>query len=95
MNSYELVLIAQGDLEGEAQTSIVQNYHSLIEGLGGEVVQIETWGKRRLAYPIRKLQEGYYYVTQVQIQPEALPEMERSLKLTEPIIRYMVIRQED
>ena len=95
MNSYELVLIAQGDLEGEAQTSIVQNYHSLIEGLGGEVVQIETWGKRRLAYPIRKFREGYYYVTQIRMQPEALPEMERSLKLTEPIIRYMVIRQED
>ena len=58
MNSYELVFIAQPDLEGEAQVSVVQNYSDLIESLGGEIIQIETWGKRRLAYPIRKLQEG-------------------------------------
>ena len=95
MNSYELTFIAQPDLEGEAQASIVQNYSSLIEGLGGEVAQIETWGKRRLAYPVRKFREGYYYVTQIRIKPEALPEMERSLKLTEPIIRYLVIRQQE
>lgn len=93
MNNYELVFIARGDLDGETLTDFVQNYAGLIENLGGQVDQVETWGKRRLAYPIRKQNEGYYYVTQIQLDPSAIQEVERVLKLADAVLRYLVIRR--
>jgi small subunit ribosomal protein S6 len=93
MNNYELVFIAQPELDAEALNTLVQSYTSSVQNLGGQVTQVETWGKRRLAFPIAKVREGYYYLTQIQLDPSAMPELERTVKLTEPIIRYLVIRK--
>jgi len=53
---------------------------------------VDPWGKRRLAYPIRKQREGYYVVMQVQLPPEAISELERRLELSEEVLRYLLVR---
>ena len=61
-------------------------------GNGGQVAEVKRWGKRRLAYPIQKLKEGYYVLNRIQLEPQMLKEVERSLTLSEEIIRYLIVR---
>jgi small subunit ribosomal protein S6 len=94
MSSYELVFITVPELDEEGLTAFVQKLTALVQGLGGQVAQMESRGKRQLAYPIRKYREGYYYVAQLQIGADALKELERSLKLNEQLMRYMIVRKD-
>jgi small subunit ribosomal protein S6 len=94
MSSYEMVFIAVPELDEEGLTALVQKLTALVQGVGGQVVQVESRGKRQLAYPIRKYREGYYYIVQLQAAGEALKEMERSLKLNEQVMRYMLVLKE-
>lgn len=94
MSSYEMVFIAVPELDEEGLAALVQKYTALVQGVGGQVVQLESKGKRQLAYPIRKYREGYYYVVQLQVAGDALKEMERTLKLNEQIMRYLIVLKE-
>jgi small subunit ribosomal protein S6 len=94
MSSYELVFIAAPELDEEGLTAFVQKIVALVQSLGGQLAQIESRGKRQLAYPIRKHREGYYYVAQLQLGKDALKEMERSLKLNEQLVRYLIVHKE-
>ena len=95
MNKYELVMIILPDLDEEGQTALTERFTETVKGLGGQVDQIESWGKRRLAYPIAKLHDGHYYVSHIQIGPDALKELDRFLKLAEPVMRHLIVRQEE
>ncbi len=61
---------------------------------GGEIVHVDRWGKRKFAYEIEKITEGYYVVTKIKIAPEALTELNRVMKLNEDLVRYMIINEE-
>jgi small subunit ribosomal protein S6 len=65
---------------------------SLITGRGGEVVSMEPWGRRRLAYPIERFHDGIYSVTRFKLAPEESDSLERNLRLTESIIRHLIVR---
>lgn len=91
MRDYELVFIAQPDLDEEALTALVKRCTETVQNLGGQVLEVEAWGKRKLAYPIRKFREGFYFVVQLQLKADALGELERFLKLTEPIVRHLIV----
>jgi small subunit ribosomal protein S6 len=90
--NYEIALIIRPEVEEEGQASLIERLGELLTSEGGEVSDVETWGRRRLAYPIRKIQEGYYYFIQGQFSASVLPELERTIKLNEDILRHMVIR---
>jgi small subunit ribosomal protein S6 len=92
VNSYEVALIIRPELEEEAQEQIIERLSELLTSDGGQVTNVETWGRRRLAYPIRKKNEGYYYFIQGQFSTSVLPELDRTAKLSEDIIRHMVVR---
>ena len=92
MTSYEVALIIRPDVEEEAQQSLIERLSELLTAQGGQVDNVETWGRRRLAFPIVKVNEGYYYFIQGQFDSSVLPELERTAKLSEDIIRHMVIR---
>lgn len=95
MNNYELVFIVQPDLDKEGVVSVLERFTTRVESFGGEIASFNTWGKRRLAFPIRKFHEGYYYILDLAMDPERLLELERFIKLTEPILRYMIMRQQE
>lgn len=95
MRSYELVFILNADMEDEATEAAVNKFTGLIEKNGGELVKIDKWGKRRLAYPINKRNEGYYVLVNFKAEPAVSHEVERVLRITDEVIRHMVIVQED
>ena len=96
MNRYELTYIIDTALEEEARKELIEKISSLIAQNGGEVEKVdETWGKRRLAYPINFKNEGYYVLMQFSAKPEFPRELERNFQINENIMRYLVTRIEE
>ncbi len=92
MRDYELVVIINPEVPDEENTRVIDRVGQLIGSGGGEITKTDPWGRRRLAYPINGHREGFYVVEQFRMQPEATGELERSLKLNEDIIRYLLVR---
>ncbi len=76
------------DVVGESLDRLSQN----ITSRGGEVVDVNHWGRRRLAYPIRRHLEGNYVVSQVKLDPDQIPDLESNLRISEEVIRHMIVR---
>ena len=94
MRNYELMTIFKPDLEEKDVQAAVERLGSQITARGGEVTSSDLWGRRRLAYPIQDFRDGIYNLTQMKLDPKAVEELERSLKLNDQIIRYMIVNLE-
>jgi small subunit ribosomal protein S6 len=89
---YEVVYIFKTEIAEEQINEKLERYNALLTGEnGGEITATDHWGRRQLAYPIRKQSAGYYVVSQFEAPAVALPEFERLLKLDEDLLRYMVV----
>ena len=96
MNRYELTYIIDTALEEEARKELIEKISSLFAQNGGEVEKVdETWGKRRLAYPINDKPEGYYVLVTMQAPAELPKEIERNLRINENVLRSLVIKVEE
>ena len=95
MNDYEVALIIRPELEDEAQEEIIERLSQILTAAEGQVENVEKWGRRRLAYPINKVNEGHYYFIQGKFSPSVLPELERNIRLSESILRHMVLRTDN
>ena len=93
MPSYELVCILNASLSEDDFTRVMGKVTDLITKFGGTVSETTQWGKRRLAYPIKKQFEGNYVLQKVQIKQTALKELDTNLKLSEDVLRYLFIRE--
>lgn len=94
MRNYELMAIFKPDLEEQDLQAAVERLNGLITARGGEVASSDSWGRRRLAYPIQDFRDGIYTVSQLKLDPRTADELERSLKLNDQIIRYLLVRVE-
>lgn len=93
MNRYELTYIIDTAVEETARKELIEKFNGLIKLNGGEVEKVdETWGKRRLAYPINDKPEGYYVMVTMQAPSELPKEIERNLEINENIMRYLIIK---
>jgi small subunit ribosomal protein S6 len=92
MNRYELALILRPGLEEDGQQAIIDRLTETLAAEGGQVTNVESWGRRQLAYPINKVSEGYYYFIQGQFATSVLPEVDRSIRLSEDVLRHMIVR---
>ena len=90
MREYELIFIVHPDLEETATTEVVDRVKSWITEAGGTVDKETPWGKRKLAYPIRKQNEGQYFFLLVKMAPSFIAEMERNLRFLEPVMRFLI-----
>jgi small subunit ribosomal protein S6 len=90
MRDYEIVFIVHPDLDENALTGVVEKVQSWITDSGGSVVKTDLWGKRHLAYVIRKQHEGQYVFIQAQIAPTFTSDLERNLRFLEPVMRFLV-----
>jgi small subunit ribosomal protein S6 len=95
MRNYELAYIADPELSDQDVEALEERVKGWIEAAQGEVTKIDRWGKRRLAYPIRKRNEGYYTIMQLSLPPQAGPQIERDLRLSEQVLRYMITSIEE
>jgi small subunit ribosomal protein S6 len=94
MRLYEVVYILDPALDESAVTAKLEKLHDLATSLGGEISEVDHWGTRQLAYPIKKQSSGYYVVAQFTAATEALPEYERLLRLDGDIMRYLLVLNE-
>ena len=92
MREYELVYILQADLDDATTDGIVENIETLIKNSNGEIDKVDRWGKRKLAYPIRKMKEGYYVLVNFDYEPEEVAGLKRTLGFNEQILRSSVVR---
>lgn len=91
MQEYEVMYIIRPNYEEEKYAQIIEKFNTLIQANGGEVVKTEPWGKRRLAYEIEKLREGYYVLVNFKAPADLPAELERNFRNADDVMRYLVI----
>lgn len=91
MRDYELMFIVHPDLDETAFNEVVERVRGWITTAGGQIQKVDVWGKRKLAYTIRKVNEGQYVLVEAQLDPATTVELERNIRFQEPIMRYSLI----
>ena len=94
MNKYELALVGSAKIEDDARTDAVEKAKELIAKFGGNVTNVEDAGKKRLAYEIQKMKEGFYYFIQFDAESDVPAQVEAQVRIMEPVIRYLCVRQD-
>jgi small subunit ribosomal protein S6 len=94
MRRYEVMIILDPSLEDKDAKAAVDRHLTTVSSRGGEIQNIDHWGKRRFAYEIRHISEGYYSVVVLNAEPEAVDELARVLGLADEVIRHKVVRPE-
>ncbi|MGI5899022.1 MAG: 30S ribosomal protein S6 [Christensenellales bacterium] len=92
-NKYEAMYIIDAIIEEEVRKGLIERFSAIVTDNGGTITSVDEWGKRRLAYPIEKKNEGYYVLMHFEAAPELPRELERNFQISEDIMRYLVIRR--
>ena len=92
LRDYEMVLVISPEVAEEEFEATIDNVNRFITGKGGIISDIERWGKRRLAYPIRHFVEGSYVLTRFKLEPASGKELEANLRISEEVLRHLLIR---
>ena len=90
---YEILYIVRPDVEETDLPDVTKTVENLIETLDGSIQRTTVWGKRRLAYEVDHLKEGHYVLTDFQIEPARVPEMESTLKISDTVFRHLIVRK--
>lgn len=90
MRQYELVCIVHPDLDEAAFNEVIEKVKGWVVDTSGVVDKVEIWGRKRLAYVIKKHREGQYVLFNLSLEPSAITTMDQNLRFLEPVIRYMI-----
>ena len=94
MNKYELALVVSAKIEDDARTAVVEKAKEYITRAGGTVTEVEEAGKKRLAYEINHMREGFYYFIQFEADADCPAEVERHARIMDNVLRYLVVRKD-
>lgn len=94
MNKYELTVVVSAKIEDEERAAVVDKCKALIERFGGTITNVDDWGKKRLAYEIQKMKEGFYYFIQFEAESSAPAEIESRIRIMDNVLRYLVVKNE-
>lgn len=94
MNKYELGLVLSANVDEEVKTATFEKAQELITRFGGTVDKVDDWGKRKLAYEIKKQTEGYYSFTTFTAESNVPAEIEQRIRIMDNVLRYLIIRQD-
>lgn len=95
MRKYEIMYIIRPNIEDEAKKALVERFSGILSDNGAEITNVKEWGKRRLAYEINDFRDGYYMLVNVNADAPAVQEFDRLAKISEDIIRHIVIKEEE
>ena len=95
MNKYELAVVVSAKIEDEERAAVIEKVKALIERFGGNVTNVDEWGKKRLAYEVQKMREAFYYFIQFEGEATVPAEIESRIRLMENVVRYLVVRQDE
>ena len=94
MSKYELAVVLSAKLEDEERAAAMEKVTGYITRFGGTVTDIDEWGKKRLAYEIQKMHEGFYYFIQFEADAQCPAEVERHVRIMDNVLRYLVVRKD-
>jgi len=95
VKAYELLLLLDPSLDEETRAALLEKFQGVITADGGVVDNVDSWGKRKLAFEIGKMTEGDYALIDFHALPAAIAELDRVLHITDPVVRYMLVNRED
>ncbi|NCA66937.1 MAG: 30S ribosomal protein S6 [Clostridia bacterium] len=93
MNKYEVLYILEGAASDDAKAALIERFSTLVTSLNGTIVAIDKWGTKRFAYPIDFKNEGYYVLMSFEAPADVPAELERQMKNTDNVVRYLVARK--
>lgn len=94
MRLYETIFVLHPSLDEEAVKANIEKFKGVIENNGGEIENVDLWGKRKLAYEIKKVNEGYYTLINFRANTELPKELDRVFRITDSVIRHIIVNQE-
>ena len=94
MNKYELVLVVNAKIEDDARAAVIEKAKAYVTRFGGTVTEVEDWGKKKLAYEIQHMKEGFYYFIQFEAEATCPAELEKRVRIMENVLRYLVVRKD-
>ena len=94
MNKYELALVVNAKIEEDVRLATVEKAKEYVTRFGGNITEVEEWGKKRLAYEIQHMKEGYYYFIKFDAEANVPGELEQAVRIMDNVIRFLCIRQE-
>ncbi len=94
MNKYELAVVVSAKIEDDERVQVIEKVKALVERFGGQISDIDEWGKKRLAYEIQKMKEAYYYFIHFESEANVPGEIEHRIRIMDGVIRYLCVRQD-
>ena len=95
MTKYELAVVVSAKLEDDERAKVIDKVKALVERFRGKITNIDEWGKKRLAYEIQKMKEGFYYFIQFEAETSAPAEIESRIRIMDGVIRYLCVKQDE
>lgn len=95
MNKYELAVAVSAKIEDDERAAVLEKVKAYIERFGGQITNIDEWGKKRLAYEVQHMKEAFYYFIQFDAEPTAPAEIENRIRIMENIVRFLCVRQDE
>ncbi|GFI28256.1 30S ribosomal protein S6 [Lachnospiraceae bacterium] len=95
MNKYELALVVNAKIEDDARTATVEKAKEYIARFGGTVTEVEDWGKKRLAYEVQKMREGFYYFIQFDADADVPAQVEQRVRIMDNVLRFLCVRKDE
>lgn len=95
MSKYELAVVVNAQIDDEARTAVLDNCKALVEKFGGTITNVDDWGKKKLAYEIQKMNEGYCTFIQFDAEGSAIAEIEQRMRIMDNVIRYLCVKQNE
>lgn len=92
MRNYEILMIVNPDISDDDLPAAINKVHQHIINKGGNIIETNNWGKRKLAYPIKHCKEGNYVLTKLEVNPDIIPELEANLRISEDVLRHLLVR---
>ena len=94
MSKYELAVVVSAKLEDDARAEVIEKVKALVTRFGGNITDVDEWGKKRLAYEIQKMKEAYYYFIHFGSETTTPGEIEERIRIMDGVIRYLCVKQE-
>ena len=95
LNKYESIYILKADMEKDEMTTLIEKFKTLVESAEGKIESVEEWGTKKLAYPIQKMEQGYYVLMNFEAKPEFIVELERVYKINDNVIKFITVRKDE
>ena len=94
MNKYELAVVVSAKIEDDERAEVLNKVKALVERFGGQITNIDEWGKKRLAYDVQKMKEAFYYFIKFDAESTVPAEIESRIRIMDNVIRYLCVKDE-